>query len=128
MRTPVRGDRRSRTPSGPGSVCGGAGAVDGCDYRPTHAVYRRRQAQLASEHAGRCRKHRNLESVKGFIDTYLTNEGTEMRVAAGARERGTGGRGARNGRRAICTAIAAVALSGVPDEGLRAGRGNGDAH
>ena len=24
-----------RTPSGPVSVCGGGGAVDGCDYRPT---------------------------------------------------------------------------------------------
>ena len=33
-RTPVRGARRSRTPSGPAPVCGGRGAVDGCDYRP----------------------------------------------------------------------------------------------
>ena len=35
MRTPVRGVRLSRTPSGPGPVCGGMGAKDGCDYRPT---------------------------------------------------------------------------------------------
>ena len=31
----MRGVRLSRTPSGPAPVCGGMGAVDGCDYRPT---------------------------------------------------------------------------------------------
>src|SRR6478609_7912566 len=35
---PVRGSQRSRTPPGPYPVCGGEGAVDGYDYRPSDHI------------------------------------------------------------------------------------------